>query len=374
MNRESVLVTGSSGFIGTNIVKFLLERGYAVIALDLHAPRCIFSQYRYTYAGEMLGKDADVWVVRGDVRNRELLGKVFGRTVDYVIHLAAISTIQMGAENTARTMSINVGGTEAVLKAVREQGNIKGLIYASTDKVYGRLKGEAYTEKDVLAPLDSPYDRSKAEADRMVREWCREYGIHGIVLRFCNIYGKYDLLDTRIIPGTIKAMLEGREGVLRMYRDAQGNMQNFMRDFLYVDDLCETIGQVMDRLELWNRPEYSRNAQWGEAFNLGVCRGCFMDEVVQRISELTGRKEAPRIEIARAMTEIPKQKMDYTKAESCFGFSPGTSLKEGLEETVKWWREWLQETAGEAGKKDGRRSEKGYESISLASLSGGRSI
>lgn len=348
MNRQIVLVTGSSGFIGTNLIKFLLDRGYIIIALDIQEPRCIFPKYRYTYTGEALGEDADIWIVRGDVRNMELLRELFERTVDYVIHLAAMSTIQMGAENAARTMSINVGGTEAILKAIKEHSNVKGLIYASTDKVYGKLQEQAYTEKNVLAPLDSPYDRSKAEADRMVREWCAEYGIHGIVLRFCNIYGKYDLQDTRIIPGTIRAMLEGRECVLRMYRDSQGHLRNFMRDFLYVDDLCETIGQVMDRLELWNQPGNFRDAQWGEAFNLGVCRSCFMDEVIQKIQEIAGGKESPRIEIDETLAEIPKQKMDFTKAEGCFGFVPKTPLEEGLQETVNWWREWIQESGKKA--------------------------
>ncbi len=349
MNGRIVLVTGSSGFIGTNLIKALLDRGYFVIALDLQAPRCLFTEYRYTYAGETLGKDADIWIVRGDVRNIELLRKVFQGTVDYVIHLAAMSTIQMGEEDAPRTRSINAGGTEAVLKAVKEYGNIKGLIYASTDKVYGRLQGRAYTEKDALEPLDSPYDCSKAEADRMVRRWCAEYGIHGIVLRFCNIYGKYDLQDTRIIPGTIRAMLEGRECILRMYRDAQGKLRNFRRDFLYVDDLCETIGKVMDRLELWNQPENFQAAGWGEAFNLGGCQNYSMDDVVRKIQEVFGRKEAPEIEIAKMLTEIPEQKMDFSKAAGCFGFAPRTPLEEGLQETVDWRRKWMQESEKKSG-------------------------
>lgn len=339
MDRQIVLVTGSSGFIGTNIIKYLLARGYAVIALDIKEPRYICPEYRYTYNGEALGTDADIWIVRGDVRNTELLRKLFGWAIEYVIHLAAVSTIQMGAEDDAETMSINVGGTEALLGAVKECGRVKGLIYASTDKVYGKLLAKAYTEKDALAPLDSPYDRSKAEADQMVRKWCAEYGIHGIVLRFCNIYGKHDLQDTRIVPGTIRALLERRECVLRMYRDCGGEARNFMREFLYVDDLCETIGKVIDRLELWNQ---EGNARWGEAFNLGAICCYSMDEVIWKIQEIIGRKESPRVEIAETLAEIPEQKMDYTKAEKCFGFVPGTSLEEGLQETVEWWRRRLQ--------------------------------
>lgn len=339
MDRQLVLVTGAWGFIGTNMVKFLLDRGYAVIALDLKEPQYVCPGYRYTDTGQDLGVDADIWIVKGDVRDVELLRKLFELTISYVIHLAAVSTIQMGAEDDARTMSINVGGTEALLNAVKECGKVKGFLYASTDKVYGKLQAKSYTEEDGLVPLESPYDISKAKADQLVRKWCADYGIHGIVLRFCNIYGKYDRQATRIIPATIKALLERRECVLRMYRDAEGKKRNFMREFLYVDDLCETMGNVIHRMELWNQEEESRNAKWGEAFNLGARRSYPMDEVIWKIQGIMGREETPRIEMAQALAEIPEQKMDYTKAKECFGFMPRTSLEEGLRETAAWWQD-----------------------------------
>ncbi len=341
MDRETVLVTGCAGFIGTNLIKSLLCRGYAVIALDLKEPLYMYPEYRYTYKREALGTNADIWIVRGDVRDTELLRNLFDREIDYIVHLAAISTIQMGTRDSAGTMSINVGGTEALLSAVLEYGKVKGFIYASTDKVYGKLSRQSYTEKDMLAPLDSPYDHSKAEADRMVRKWSAKYGIHGIVLRFCNIYGRYDLHDTRIIPGTIKAMLEEQECVLRMYRDPAGKARNFKRDFLYIEDLCEAITQIMDRLELWNQEGNAQNAGWGEAFNLGAGRCYSIDKVIWKIQDIIGYKKNLRIEIAEGLEELPKQRMDYAKAEEFFGFVPKVSLEAGLRETVMWWQEQM---------------------------------
>ena len=336
--RQTVLVTGASGFIGTNIVKYLLDEGYAVIAVDTEVPRHICESYCYTYTGEGLCTVADIWVVKGDMRDTKLLGKLLERKVSYVIHLAAVSTIQTGAEDSAKTMSINVGGTESLLKAIKKHGGVKGLIYASTDKVYGELHSTAYTENSELVPLDSPYDVSKAKADCMVRKWCADYGIHGIVLRFCNIYGKYDRQATRIIPAAIKALLGGRECVLRMYRDSTGEPRNFVREFLYVDDLCETIGKVMDKMELWNLPDEAQNARWGEAFNLGGNRCYAIQEVIGKIQEIIGGRKDMRVEFARTLAEIPEQKMDYAKAQDCFGFVPKTSLDEGLRETVGWWQ------------------------------------
>lgn len=344
MDRQIVLVTGSSGFIGTNITKYLLDNKYVVIALDIAQPRCIYPEYQYTNTGEALGTEADIWIVRGDIRDADLLRKLFDRRIRYIIHLAAVSTIQMGAEDDIRTRSINVGGTETLLNVAKEYGTVKGLLYASTDKVYGNLRIKAYTENNELNPLDSPYDRSKAEADKMVRKWCMEYGLHGVVFRFCNIYGRYDFQDTRIIPGTIKAALGGRESILRMYRDHGGNVKNFVREFLYVDDLCDFLVQVINRMELWNHTENARMAQWGEAFNLGAVQAYSMDEVIWKIQEIIGRKESPRVEIAETLVEIPEQRMNYAKARDCFGFAPETPLEEGLRETIRWWQEWMGES------------------------------
>lgn len=338
MNRPMVLVTGASGFVGTNLVGFLLEDNYQVIALDIRAPQRTYAGYEQgVWSGE--GKtEFDLMTVKGDVRDPKLLGEIFSLPVDYVIHLAAVSTIQMGMQDEERTINVNVGGTESLLKAVREHGDIKGFLYASTDKVYGRMEAEAYTEQDELTPLDSPYDRSKAQADEMVRQWSERFGIHGVVLRFCNLYGSYDMHDTRIVPATIRAGLEGRRGILRMYRDEKGCLQNFKRDLLYIDDLCKVVGKIIRNMELWNREENLLDAPWGEAFNLGAIRTYSMDDVIRRIHRIMGIAQAPEIEICEDQMEIPSQRMDYAKAKRYFDFEPETSLEDGLMKTAAWWK------------------------------------
>ena len=337
MVKKTVLVTGASGFIGRNLTKELLGHGFIVIVLDRTDLDDGFVKYSCMTESCMKDGDFDLITVKGDIRDERVLCKLFQNyDIDYVVHLAALSTIQLGALNKAETFSINVEGTRILLESVRKYGKLRGFLYASTDKVYGRLQSAAYTETDELIPVDSFYDQSKAQADQMVREWFVKYGIHTVVLRFCNIYGEYDLQNTRVIPGNIQACLENRSCTLRVYQDAQGRIRNYQRDFLYVGDLCKSIRRIIEKLELWNQD--AQTAAWGEAFNLGTGRSYSMDEVIQRIRRIAGSEIPIKIENTGMVEEIAQQCMNYTKAHKYCGFTPLTSLEEGLQRTVIWWK------------------------------------
>lgn len=347
MKRYCILVTGANGFIGTNLVKLLLRQGNQVIALDWAAQRCMYPEYRC--AVDMCRQtDYDLLMINSDIRNQEMLKeKIFCYEIDYVIHLAALSTVQMGTEDEAETLSINVTGTETLLELVRDYGRIRGFLYASTDKVYGRLQKNVYRESDSLNPIDSPYDRSKAQADEMVRRWSDQYQLHGIVLRFCNVYGEYDLQSTRIIPRSIRALLENRPCTLRVYRDEEGNIQNYKREFLYVGDLCEGIWDIIQVLDTWNREPDAANVGWGEAFNMGAKQCWSIEEVVKKLERIIGRTYPPRVVESGEIPEIEEQCMDYAKVEQYFHFRPKTLFEEGLNKTVAWWREQLEENSYE---------------------------
>ncbi len=335
-DRTVILVTGASGFIGTNLTGWLLKEGYAVIAVDTERPQISYEGYRQSTG---IGTDVcafDLLTVNGDIGDEKLLDGIFRYEIGYVIHLAAISTIQLGAVSYEKTMRVNVEGTRGLLRAVEKAGGVKGFVYASTDKVYGEMKAQAYTEEMPLQPSVSPYDLSKAQADELVRRWSKERGGHGIVLRFCNIYGKYDRKATRIVPATMQALLKNQGCVLRMFRDEKGHVRNFRRDFLYVDDLCGAICDILKKLETWNREK--ADAMWGEAFNLGTKQSCPMDEVIYKMQMLTGIHTLPRIELTEAGGEVMQQCMDYSRARNVFGFVPQTSLDEGLAAVAEWWK------------------------------------
>lgn len=343
MKKYCILVTGANGFIGTNLVRLLLCHGNQVIALDRAAQRCKHTDYRCSHDA-CRQTDFDLLMVDGDVRDREMLReKIFCYEIDYVIHLAALSTVQMGTLNEEETLSVNITGTKTLLELVKESEKIRGFLYASTDKVYGKLQKNVYQESDSLNPIDSPYDRSKAQADKMVREWAKKYQIHGIVLRFCNVYGEYDLQTTRIIPGSIRALLENRPCTLRIYRDENGNIQNYKREFLYVGDLCEGIWNIIRTLDTWNHRTDATDTRWGEAFNLGAKQCYAIDEVIRKIEKLMGKAYPPRIEESDEIPEIEEQCMDYTKVKKHFQFEPKTSFEDGLKNTITWWKKKWEE-------------------------------
>lgn len=328
MKKKVVLVTGSSGFIGRNLTEELLRHKCRVIAFDRVIPE---------YVAE---HDSELLQVMGDIHDQELICRILKKyAVDYVIHLAAISTIQMGALSKKETCYVNVEGTKSLLEAAQNYGKLRGFIYASSDKVYGKLKKKAYLETDELLPVCSFYDQSKAQADYMVRKWVEKYGLHGIVLRFCNIYGEYDRQDTRIVPGSIRACLENRMCTLKVYRNSEGQVKNYRRDLLYVGDLCEGIWKIIEKLEYWNQPGHEREAAWGEAFNLGSGKSCPMEELIRKICQLTESSLPVKIiESTGLLEEIPEQCMNAEKAYRYFGFAPKTSLEEGLQKTVLWWK------------------------------------
>lgn len=337
MRGDIILITGASGFVGTNLVQYLLKCGYAVISLDLRPPRWAGGGYHRAASPAAEEGEYDWLDLRGDVRDEALLKTVFRRPVAYAIHLAARSTIQMGAEDEKQTMSVNVEGTECLLRAAAGCPTLKGFFYASTDKVYGLLPGRAYTETDALAPLDSPYDRSKAAAEQLVRSWAQEGKIPGVILRFCNLYGPYDLQNTRVIPRNIQAILQNRPCTLRVYRDADGGVRDFQRDFLYVGDLCEAVWKLLQAIERREQPF----PMTGEAFNLGAPNGYPISQVIHTIQKLLCAGGAPVIEEAEGLVEIPEQRMDSSKAAAAFGYAPRTPLEGGLTATIQWWLQYL---------------------------------
>lgn len=325
------LITGGSGFIGSNLTLALRNAGHRVISVDLQAPRFV---------------QPDVYIP-GDITTKGLLESVLrSHQIQIVIHLAAVATIQDGASDREKTIRTNLGGTDALLEALDATGNQAMLIHASTDKVYGLLEaGHQYTEDMPLSPLSgSPYDWSKAAADTLVMDWLSASPEHkGIILRFCNIYGPFDLHTSRVVPRSISAMCAGGVGTIHYYTDHAGATQPFRRDLLYVDDLCRVFLTILNRMESGTHLDLL-----GNAFNLGTGECVSMETVVCSIASMLSPALPPERRISRYNDEIPVQSMDFSKAQRMLGFTPSVSLTKGLEETVLWWQHYLSSQEAES--------------------------
>ena len=307
-----LLVTGGAGFIGSNFVRHVLaERpAWRVTVLDA-----------LTYAGnvanlEDLTGNHRLKFLRGDIADAgEVTAALVG--IDVVANFAAESHVDRSILDSAPFIRTNVVGTHTLLEAVRQQG-LTRFLQVSTDEVYGSLGGEGkFTEQTPLQP-NSPYSASKAAGDFLVRAYFETHRVPVVVVRSSNAYGPYQFPE-KLIPLMISNALGGR--ALPVYGDGL-----HVRDWVHVLDLCTAILAVLERGTI------------GEVYNVGGGNELPNLEVVHMILEMTGASR----DLVRFVPDRPghdrRYAMDHAKLSQELGWHPGRSFRNGLHETVDWYR------------------------------------
>lgn len=310
------LVTGGRGFGGSWLAKALLDRGEAVVSLDLHSER--------PSGLALLGIDADVADEAGDLLDRDRLAALIqSHGIDTVFHLAAQALVGDANESPLPTFRANIEGTWNLLEAARQSG-VERVVVASSDKAYGPHEQLPYTEEAALQPI-YPYDVSKAAADLIARSYWHTFRLPVAVTRFANIYGGGDLNFSRLVPEVVTAALDGRRPVIR----SDGSPQ---RDFLYVEDVARAYMAIADAL--------AAGKGRGEAFNAGWGRPNAVGEVIELICELSDSDVDPDYRgDGTPNGEIDRQFLDSAKVREVTGWEPQVELREGLERTIDWYRE-----------------------------------
>jgi CDP-glucose 4,6-dehydratase len=313
-SSRRVLVTGAAGLLGRVLCRELLAARAAVIGLDLDWPS------RASLAPE------GVVVVPGDARDQTGLERLIGEArVDTVVHLAAQTLVGRALEDPVATFSHNIEGTWSVLEACRSHPRVERVVVASSDKAYGDAGGRPYREDFPLRPRH-PYDASKASADLLAQTYALTYGLPVAVTRCANLYGGGDLNWSRIVPGTIRSVIQGERPVLR----SDGT---FLRDYLYVRDAA--IGVLVLADALGRRPELL-----GQAFNFAAGQRLTALEMVSRILAVMRSDLEPRI-LAEPLREILVQRVSAARARRHLGWRPRSTLAAGLAETITWYRGFL---------------------------------
>lgn len=321
-----VLVTGAAGFLGSWLVKALVEREAAVVALVRDQPPQA-SMLQRAWADS-------VTFVRGDVTDPSLCERVLAEYgVEVVFHLAAQSQVGVARINPSATFETNVRGTWTLLESCRRVATVRAVVVASSDKAYGPSDSLPYREEWALAGR-FPYDVSKSCADLIARSYFHTYGLPVYVARCANLYGGGDLNFSRLVPHTVISALEGRPPRLR----GSGLEQ---RDFLYVEDACSAYVMLAE-CGLQGRLA-------GEAFNFGIGEPRQVMEVVQSILRLAGRADLKPKVLNVAAAEIKDQWVDPAKARALLGWEPRWSLEAGLEATIAWYRSWRDATDRRGG-------------------------
>jgi len=313
------LVTGATGLVGSWLALRLRAAKASVHALVRDwVPSCELVRS---------GSLDQVTVVRGDVRDQALLERVLGEfEVDTVIHLAAQTIVGIANRNPISTFETNIAGTWCLLEACRRSPNVKQIVLDSSDKAYGDQEQLPYDE---TTPLQGrhPYDVSKSCADLIAQAYAATYGSPVVITRCGNFYGGGDLNWNRIIPGTIRSLLRGERPVIR----SDGS---FVRDYFYVEDGAAAYMHLAEQLA--TRPDELR----GHAFNFSNEKPVTVSEIVALVSRIMGSSLVPDVR-NEASHEIRKQFLSAAKARKLLKWRPLFSLNDGLEKTVRWYREFL---------------------------------
>ena len=313
--RRRVLVTGAAGFIGSWLVKELLARGSRVTALVMDRdPASPFFRD---------GDALRTTVVRGRLEDRGALARaVVGQKVDTVFHLAAQTLVGPAWRAPVETFESNIRGTYNLLETCRAAGGkVRRVVFASSDKAYGKQSRLPYRETAPLAGRQ-PYEVSKSCGDLLAQSYFHSYRLPVAVVRCGNVYGGGDLHWSRIVPGTIRSILHGARPVLR----SDGT---FQRDYVYVKDVVRAYLLVADALE--------RQGLAGESFNFGPNKPMTVLALVSAISRQMGSRLKPDIR-GGARGEIRRQYLSSAKAARVLGWRPAYCLEDGLRETIAWYR------------------------------------
>lgn len=337
----SILITGGAGFIGTNLLRYLLPKypHYHFITLDA-----------LSYAGN-LSSLKDVLnspnhnFVKGDICDKDLLCRLFAEyKFDGVIHLAAESHVDRSIRDPFAFVHTNVFGTLMLLEVAKEfwsksfEG--KRFYHVSTDEVYGSLSiGEAsFTEETRYDPR-SPYSASKASSDHFVRAYHHTYGLPILISNCSNNYGAYQFPE-KLIPLFINNIIHNKP--LPVY----GHGEN-IRDWLYVEDHCRAIDVIYHR------------GQNGATYNIGGGNERRNIDLVHRliavVDQALGRKSGHSLGLISYVQDRQGHDLRYAidshKLRSELGWRPNVTFEEGLERTVRWYLDntaWLDEVTSGA--------------------------
>ncbi len=325
-----VLVTGGAGFIGSNLVRWLLESDAELRLVNLDA---------LTYAGHLASLDgiaerhSDRYrFVHGDIRDADAVRELMRtEAFDTVLHLAAESHVDRSIDGPLDFVTTNVDGTAVLLEAARAAWGDRDDVrfhHVSTDEVYGSLGQDGLFSEDTPYDPSSPYSASKAASDHLVRAWHRTFGLPVTLSNCSNNYGPYQFPE-KLIPLMIRNALAGRP--LPVYGDG-GNV----RDWLFVEDHCRAVDAVV------------RRGAVGRTYNVGGRNEVRNLEVVHAVcdlvDELRPRSDgSSRRDLVRFVADRPghdrRYAIDAGRIERELGWTPALSFTEGLRRTVEWYLE-----------------------------------
>jgi dTDP-glucose 4,6-dehydratase len=314
---KNILVTGGAGFIGSNFVKYLLQNyDYNVINFD-----------KLTYAGNLenltdIEKDPRYKFFKGDIcEEKDVEKAITDNKVDTIVNFAAESHVDRSILGPKEFIVTNVIGTQVLLESVRKLG-IEKYLQVSTDEVYGSLPEDKpellFTEKTPIT-TNSPYSASKASADLLVNAYFHTFKMPVLTTRCSNNYGPYQFPE-KLIPLMIAKAVDGQN--LPVYGDGKN-----VRDWLYVEDHCSAITEVLHRGKI------------GDVYNIGGNNEWYNIDIVKIILKLLGKGEDQITYVKDRPGHDRRYAIDSSKIMKELGWTPKYQFDGGIEKTIKWYVE-----------------------------------
>jgi len=293
----TVLVTGCSGFIGSNLCASLIRDGKSVVGMSLK------------------GEGDGFKVCRGDVRSREDVDRVFRENkIERVVHLAAKSNIR-GSGGMDSYLDVNIKGTANLLEACREHG-VGGIVFASSSTVYGPGNKIPFSENDAVSP-SSIYGITKRAGELLCFSYYQRHALPAVCLRFFTVYGEGGRKDMAVCKFT-EQISKGQ--AIKRFGDGSSK-----RDYVHVSDVVEGIKKALEREKGF------------ETINIGSGRATALNELIGIVEKNVGKK-AEIVEADFPKDDVPVTQADLSKARDVLGWEPKVGLEEGIRMFVDWYR------------------------------------
>lgn len=322
-DKQTILITGGCGFIGTSLIQSLLEKNtnahirvYDSLITGTEADLAEVADFKTVTVDELKTIDQQVVLVKGDIRDAQLAEQVAeGATT--IVHLAANTGVGPSVEDPRLDMECNVVGTFNMLEAARKN-DVKKFVFASSGAPAGEVEPPIHEE---LPPHPvSPYGSSKLAGEGYCSSYNKTFGINTICLRFGNVYGPRSKNKASVVAKFIKQALNGE--TCAIYGDGTQT-----RDFIYIKDLVSAIETAIDK------------PVGGETFQIATGKERTVGEVAELIkAELEKHGKTMQItHEGKRLGDVMRNYSDTTKAQNVLGWQPQTDIQQGIANTIHWF-------------------------------------
>lgn len=317
--KNTILITGGAGFIGSNLTEYFLGLGYKVVCLDNFS-----TGHRYNLKDFL--NNPDFKLIEGDIRNLPDCNLAV-EGVDYVLHQAALGSVPRSIKDPITTNNVNVSGFLNMLTAARD-AKVKRFVYAASSSTYGDSQGLPKVEDVIGKPL-SPYAITKYVNELYAEIFSKTYGLETIGLRYFNVFGRKQDPNgayAAVIPKFVKQFMNHESPII----NGDGN---YSRDFTYIDNVIQ-----MNELAMTCQNAEAINTVYNTAFGDRNTLNDLVRYLKEYLSDFDPKiKDVPVVYGENRAGDIPHSLASIEKAKRNLGYNPKYSLQDGLKEAVEWY-------------------------------------